>query len=300
MKIKTRRYYLYYLLKAGLFILNLLPLKVVLAIAGRGGRIACRMLPKYREIALENLRNSLDLPEEELERIACGVFVNLAKNGAEWIKLFGLRKMDLDKLVTETEGIGLLRSAFDDEKGVILITGHFGNWELGGLYLNKLGYKGAGIARRIYFHKYDELICALRNRYGVSVIYRDQPVKSFFRVLKNGQMLVILADQDIKGVDGVFVDFFGRKCFTPTAPVKFAMATGAKIVLAALVRNDDDTHKFVVRRVFDPASRKDEPDIVAKCTQEWTRAFEDLVRRYPDQWAWIHKRWKTRPDTKDD
>lgn len=294
MKIKTRRYYYYYFMRIGLFLLGLLPMRLVLKVAEFGAGKVYPFLGKYKHIALRNLRNSLDESEERIDAIARGVIVNLAKNGAEWIKLNGFVRLDPDRMITEIEGEELLREACSGETGNIALTGHFGNWELVGIFLRHLGLDGSALVRKIYFHKYGSFIENLRRRYDVPTIYRDESPKKILRLLKKGGLLGMLADQDIKKVDGIFVDYFGRECFTPTAPVKLALRTGAKIVMVFLVRKPDNTHKLIVQGVLDPSSEKEKEGVLREYTQKWTDIFEEVVREYPDQWVWVHDRWKTR------
>lgn len=294
MKIKTRRYYYYYFMRIGLFFMGMMPWRVALAVAEFGAKAIYPHLGKYKRTTLENLRTSLDVSREECERIALEVFVNLAKNGAEWIKLNGLIKPDISKVITESEGEDVLKEIVAEGRGVIALTAHFGNWELVGIFLTYLGIRGAAVARRIYFHKYGLFVENLRKRFGVPIIYRDESPKKFLRLLKEGKTLGLLADQDISSVDGVFVNFFDRPCFTPTAPIKLALATGAKVALVFMVRKPDNTHKMVVKGVLDPFKERKEEGVVEKYTQEWTDIFEQFVREYPEQWAWVHRRWKTK------
>lgn len=292
-KIKYRRYYIYYLLKTAIFVLNLVPLWLSLRIAGALGRLAYAVIPKYRELAVDNLMTALGLERKAAERIAMSVFSNLAKNGAEWIKFGTLDPADVDKIVTEAEGLENLDEVLKDKKGVIVLAFHFGNWELTGMYLRFRNYPGSTIARRIYFHKYDKLLNKMRARFDVHPIYRDESPKKMLKVLRDNGVMGIVPDQDIDSIDGIFVDFFGRPAFTPTAPVKLSMVSGARIVPVFVVRKPDGTHKLIADKPLDmpPGDRSEET--VKKYSQAWTNVLERYVRKYPDQWVWIHARWKT-------
>ncbi|MFH1665302.1 MAG: lysophospholipid acyltransferase family protein [Candidatus Omnitrophota bacterium] len=295
MKIKTRRYYIYYCAKILFFLISLLPLRVSQAIAGRAGRAAFRFVPKYRDITLANLNAVFNGGGRSNEKIAGEVFASVAKNGAEWIKLSLADPGKIGDLVTEFEGAEHLDSVLAEGKGAVILGFHFGNWELLGLYLRHMGYDGALIARRIYFHKYDKLITGMRTRYGARVIYRDDSPKKMLKELRNGNVLGILADQDVDSVDGVFVDFFGKPAYTPTAPVKIAMAAGTKIVPAFVLRKKDNTHKLILEKPIDPSLGDHTEDDIRRYTQAWTDILENYVRKYPEQWVWMHSRWKSRP-----
>ena len=124
----------------------------------------------------------------------------------------------------------------------------------------------------------------------------DESPKKLLRVLKNGGMIGILADQDVDSVDGVFVKFFGHDAFTPVAPVKIALATGAKIVPAFVVRKSDNSYRFVAEKPMTLSSSGDKEADVKRYTQEWTDTLEKHIRKDPEQWVWVHKRWKTKND----
>ncbi len=296
MKTKTRRYYLYYLIKVLFFLISLVPLKISMAIAGFFGKTAFRLVRKHREIAISNLDAVFKGDHASNARIAESVFANLAKNGAEWIKLSSLEPNRIDDLVTEFQGAEFLDGALSEGKGAVILGFHFGNWEMLGLYLRQKGYDGAVIVRRIYFHKYDKIITNMRRRFSVQGIYRDESPKKMLRVLKNGGVLGVLADQDVDSVDGVFVDFFGKPAYTPTAPVKLAMTAKAKIIPAFVIRKPDNTHKIVLEKPIDPVSENKTEEDVKRYTQAWTDVLEKYVRQYPEQWVWVHRRWKTQAE----
>jgi KDO2-lipid IV(A) lauroyltransferase len=292
-KIKTRRYYVYYVTKGLFFLLSLVSLKVSLAVADFLGKAAFRFLKKYRETAILNLDEAFGGDHETNVQRARGVFGNFAKNGAEWVKLSTINPKRIGELVTEDEGLEYLDDVLSRGKGAVVLGFHFGNWELLGLYLRHKGYPGSLVARRIYFHKYDKLITRMRQRFTAGVIYRDESPKKMLKVLKEGKVLGIVPDQDVDSIDGVFVDFFGKKAFTPTAPVKIALAAKTKIVPIIIVRKKDNTHKLVVEKPIDPLEEGGTEEGVKRCTQAWTSLLEKYVREYPEQWVWVHERWKT-------
>lgn len=281
------------------FLIGILPRTISLAVAGFAGKIAFRVVGKYRDKAISNLDSSLDGGHDQNVQIAEKVFQNLAKNGVEWLKMMYISKSGLFSLVSQIEGFHHLEKALEKRKGVIVVASHFGNWELMPIYLKAKGYKGAVIARRIYFRKYDKMITKLRNRFGPIVIYRDESPKKILRVLKNNGILGILADQDMKSVESVFVDFFGKPAYTPVAPVKLAMATGAVLMPGFMMRLEDNSYKFILEDPIEISESMDKQADVVKYTQAWTDVLERYIRKYPDQWVWLHDRWKTKPEDAD-
>ncbi|MCK4851822.1 MAG: lysophospholipid acyltransferase family protein [Candidatus Omnitrophica bacterium] len=294
MKIKTRRYYVYYLLKALIFLVGLIPRKAGLMLASFLGKAAFMLLRGYRDTTISNLDEALGRDPRRNTLIAEGVFRNLAKNGAEWIKLASSGREEVEAMVTEASGFEHLDRALAEGKGVILLVSHFGNWELLSIYLNLKGYKGTAVARRIYFHKYDRFIMRLRNRFGAQVLYRDESPRKLLKLLKSGGILGILADQDVDSVEGVFVNFFGKSAYTPAAPVRFGMVTGASLVPAFMIRKPDDTHKLVLEKPLVLLRGPDREEALKLYTRAWTDVLEKYVRQYPEQWVWMHQRWKTR------
>ncbi|RKY43275.1 MAG: hypothetical protein DRP85_00355 [Candidatus Makaraimicrobium thalassicum] len=295
MKIKTRRYYLYYSARVLFFLVRLIPLRISQTIAVFLGKAAFRLVRKYRGITIANLDAVFSSDHKSNLRIAERVFENIARTGAEWIKLSSLDPKRIDDLVTEFQGAEYLDDTLSEGKGAIVLGFHFGNWELLGLYLRQKGYEGNAVVRRIYFHKYDELLMQMRRRFGVEGIYRDEFPKKILRLLKKGGTLGILADQDVDSVDGIFVDFFGRPAYTPTAPVKLAMAAKTKIIPAFVIRKPDNTYRIVLEKPIDPSSGDStRQEDVKRYTRLWTAVLEEYVKRYPEQWVWLHSRWKTK------
>ena len=196
--------------------------------------------------------------------------------------------------MTESSGFEYLDEVLAKGKGALVMAGHFGNWELLMAYVRSRGYKGAVIGRRIYFHKYDEFITNLRVKTGDRVIYRDESPKKILRVLRDGEIIGILADQDIDSLEGVFVDFLGRPAFTSVAPVKLSIASGAAIIPCFIIRKKNGEHKLIFEKPIYTSKDRSSDEEIKKYTQAWTNVLEKYVREYPDHWVWIHKRWKTK------
>jgi len=294
MKIKTRRYYIYYLAVIGGSFIAILPLKLGLFLAELIGNLIFSFPSKDRQRALDNLKFAFpEKPEAERREIARQVFVNLSKNAVEWLNVYKLKKHNLHKWI-RAEGFDKVERAFEKGKGVIIMSPHFGNWELMSFYLS-FRYPSTAIARRIYFDGYDRFINKMRASKGVKIIYRDESPKKFLRALKNNEAVGLLADQDVDNIDGVFVDFFGRSAYTPKAPVAFAMASGAPLFPCFLIR-EKDHHRLVITDPIYPKKDGDREATIKRYTQEWTRITESYIRKYPGYWVWIHRRWKTRPE----
>jgi len=161
-------------------------------------------------------------------------------------------------------------------------------------YVKSKGYRGAVIGKRLYFHKYNDFINRLRLKTGDRVIYRDESPKKFLKVLRDGEIIGMLADQDISSVPGIFVEFFGKPAYTPVAPVKLSMASGAPIVPAFIIRKSDNTHKVIFEKPIAVKKGDSVDESTVEYTMAWTKVLEKYIRDYPEQWVWIHERWKTK------
>jgi len=293
MQYKYRRYFLYYLGRFAAALFYLLPIRACSNIAAFFGRCAFYLLPKYRKITIKNLTNAFgkEKSPEETRRIAIKVFENLGRNAGELINFPKINKKNIDKLI-RVEGLDKVDRSFADGKGTIILASHFGNWELVGLIFRIKGYPGYTIGRKIYFHKYDNWLNRLRRAQDINVIYRDDSVRKMLRVLKDNKILGIVADQDVDSVEGIFVNFFGMNAYTPVGPVALARAAGASLIPTFMIR-EGLCHRFVIEKpikLVDTGNK--EADIVTN-TQKWSDIVESYIRRYPEQWVWMHRRWKT-------
>jgi KDO2-lipid IV(A) lauroyltransferase len=251
---------------------------------------------KERIKTLNNLRFAFgkEKSEKELHRIAREVFANLGRNVVELINFPKITEANIDSLVQE-KGLHHINKGLRRQKGIVILASHFGNWELLAAYLTLKGYRGPVIARRIYFDKYDQALRRLRASKNVEVIYRDESPKKILKVLKSGGMVGVLADQDVDSVEGVFVDFFGKLAYTPVAPASLALATEAAILPCFLIR-EGSKRTFVVEKPVELEITGNKERDIATNTQKWSHVLESYIRKYPSQWVWMHKRWKTRPD----
>lgn len=293
-KFRLRRYIFYYLGRAAAFLVYLLPVRVSVYLAKFLGRIGFRVLGKYRRLTIENLKLAFgsEKADEEIEGIARRVFENLARYGVELINFPKINKGNLDKWVT-IGNAQILDAAVRRGKGIIILTAHFGNWELTGLTLRERGYRGCVIGRRIYFDKYDAWLNELRRMHDVNVIYRDESPRKAIKALRDNQIVGIVADQDVDSVEGVFVNFFGKPAYTPAGPVVLARATGAALIPALMIK-EGSRHVLMVEKPLELVDTGNKEQDLVTNTQKWSDVIESYIRKYPDQWVWMHRRWKTK------
>lgn len=255
------------------------------------------ILAKQRRIALESLGLAFgqEKSRQEIEKIARDCFVYMAKSAAELI--FMLDRPSLLKSRLQLIHKENLDSALSKGKGVILVSAHFGNFPLLLRRLSLEGYQTAGIMRPMRDSQLEKLFLNQRNKFRIKTIYsqpRQACVENSIRSLRNNEILFILLDQNF-GTGGIFVNFFGRMAATATGPVVLAQRTGAEIIPCFILRQPDDTHEIIFEPPLILEKAKDSRETIVLNIQRLTDMIESYIRRYPVEWGWIHRRWKSRP-----
>lgn len=260
------------------------------------GDLAFSVFRVRRAVTMRQLSRALgsEHTERELERIAREAYRNFGRMTFEYARFPRLTKREVDATVRVTGGEHL-SDALAGGKGAILVAAHFGNWELAAA-LAMMGYPVSFLVGEQHNTLVDGLMNRLRRRFGVETIPLTGSLRGVFRALRANRIVAMLSDQDA-GKRGVFVDFFGRPASTPYGPARFAAATGAPLIPGVAVRHPGGRHELVVSPPVSPVPAGTPPeDAACVLTQAYTRVFEDFIRRHPDQYFWMHRRWKTRPD----
>lgn len=259
------------------------------------GGCAFLLISRAREKAVKNLSQSF--PEKgdgEILALAKASFCELGRNAYDILRL---NKAGRDSLTSAVRisGLEVFDCAVKQGKGVVVVTGHIGCWELMPAAFAALGYPINVIGREVYDNRLNEMLVRLRTGQGIKTIDRDSGAREALRCLRRGEVLGVLIDQDTQ-VKGAFVKFFGRPAFTPTGAVEFALRTGAALVPMAIHRNGDGRHTINVLEPLELSSMgREEKDIVLQ-TQKCTTILESFIRCHPEQWVWFHDRWKTKPN----
>lgn len=280
-------------------LIRILPRSWVYAFAQNASRLGYRIAAKQRKSALESLGIAFgkEKSKEEIERIARDSFTFMAKGGMEM--MYFMNKPALAKKRVQMVGRDNLEAALSWGKGVILVSAHFGNFPLMMSKLSLEGYKIAGIMRPMRDERAEKMFLDTRTRLGIKTIY-SQPrkvcVEETIRSLRGKEIVFIPIDQNF-GSGGVFVDFFGRKAATATGPVVLAQRTGSPILPCFIIRQKDDTHRIIFEPPFHLKEGKAREETVTINIQKLTGIIESYIRRYPQEWSWIHRRWKSRPGT---
>lgn len=275
--------------------LALLPRKLALGVGNLMGRILFLVDTKHRKIALSNLSNAYghEKPPHEIRILARQVFENLGKMPFEIAWFWKLDRNDHDKYF-RIDGLPYYRNAFKKNRGVLLLTAHVGNWELLTIITAMNGYPLDIIYRPLDFRPLDQFFVNFRTRFGGALIPKNRSMRRILTSLKSGQGVAFLMDQNVDWYDGVFVDFFGRRACTNKGLALLALRTEAPVLPIFLVREGPIFRVEVGPEVPLIKTGDKTKDLEAN-TQQYNRVIEGIVRRYPDQWFWVHQRWKTQP-----
>lgn len=252
---------------------------------------------KQRIIALESLSVAFanEKSTNEINRIAKDSFSCMVKSAVELMFL-------MDKPQALKKRIGLVNKEYLDAallkgNGVILVSAHFGNFPLLLARLSLEGYKTSAIMRPMRDERVEKIFVKKRQKYNVKTIYsqpRNVCVDTTIRALRNNEIVFILIDQNF-GTGGVFVDFFGQKAATATGPVVLAQRTKAALLPCFIIRQRDDTHRIVLEPELELREGNTPQETVLINIQRLTSIIEIYIRRYPAEWGWIHRRWKSKP-----
>ncbi len=269
---------------------SIIPVSAALWCGRRVGGFIFLLNRKRRLIAYANLKAAFAKEKDpgELRRILKRVYENIAQTFVEVLNLTKVSRRYVDTYVKVIH-MERIRNAAESGKGVILLTAHFGNWELSSLVGAIEGFPMTVLARAQRMKRLDELLNRLRESKGCKVVRKGISVKFILRALRNREIVGMLADQDA-GKKGVFVNFFGRPTSTASGAFEFARHTRSILLPNFIVRLRGPHHHLFLEDCIDVSSGDTKAAV-----QKYMCLLEAYVRKYPDQWLWLHKRWKSTP-----
>jgi len=288
-------------------------LRVVLGIGSRlplgltrfFGRILLRIAMLFLKREKRRMREHIeiafpDLDEKQREQLMRGCADHLGSVLGEVTWLWRADAADVEQMC-EIEGMEHIEKAIAGGRGGILATGHLGNWELLNARLGVVGFPITLAVRELDDSRVDQLVTTLRTRFGSKVILRGSSAgRQLIQALGKGGGVGLLIDQDIPSIPGVFVPFFGRPAWTPSGAAMLALRMRCPIMPGFIHRKPDGTHKI---KIYPPLEIPNEGTLEEKVqimTAAATAAAEWQVRAWPEQWVWMHRRWRTRPEEESD
>ena len=281
----------YSILRTICSVLTLLPLGFSYSLAGALGTFGYRILKYRRQIVMDNLRIAFGrkMPESQIEEIAAESYRQIAMS---FVELLVAPKLHAQiQHILEPKHFSLIQRLLHEGKGLITVSGHLGNWELQGAAAATAISGPFTVAAVQQSNPYvDRFITRRRNEMGMQVAGTKEAMKLLLRALKNKQAIGLVADQNA-GRNAVFVDFFGKAAATHPGPAQLALKFGAPLLVGAAIRTGPGQFKILSEQVEIKAD-----DTVETLTQRHVKILESFIRQHPEQYFWLHRRWKTRPE----
>ena len=259
----------------------------------RLGRLGYRPLGIRRAVVEDHLRHAF--PERSADWIAAtadAAYAHLGREMMAMLRLSHLSRADITARVRHEVGRERLREAFALGKGIVLVGGHFGNWEVGAASIAAQGYPVDAIYQPLRNPLFNAAVTDARKRLGLNLIPRKSASTVALQRLREGRIVAFVADQNA-GRSGVFVPFFGQLASTHRGAALMAVRSGAPLFFGAPIRRED--HYLAITEEINTPRTGELADVVHRLTADYTACLESLVRQWPEQYFWHHRRWKTRP-----
>jgi KDO2-lipid IV(A) lauroyltransferase len=272
---------------------QLMPYRAGVLAGGLIGFLSFYLFSRERNRTLTHLTQVfIDKDSSWVRKTAKGCFVHLGKSLLEIVLMSPGRASN----VVAIKGLENLQNALDRGRGVVFVTGHIGNWELMAHAVADRNYPVSVVAAPIEPEQVNDMIVGLRAKLGVRTILRSRPGASreLIRVFKENRLLGILMDQDTD-VESVFVDFLGRPAWTPTAAASMALKFGAPVIFGYIKRNKNDQHTVTIEGPLDLINTGNTEKDIIDNTAMLSKKLGDCILHNPEQWVWMHRRWRRQP-----
>jgi KDO2-lipid IV(A) lauroyltransferase len=296
---KLQIYAEYYAARIALGAIGVFPFAWSLKIGEMLSFIPYKFAKRLRFVGFRNLELALpELSRIEHEKILRDTFKSL---GRQLGTLSHLSRLTLERVreLVDIDGIEHFQGAVGRNQGKILVTGHFGGWELSHIVASAYGFPVNVVARRLDNPLLENLMETMRTGLGSRTIDKKASARTMLRLLQKKEFIGILADLNTQEYEGIFVDFFGLPASTTTGPAKLALYTDAAILPAfAVWQKDKRRYLLKACEPLEMPKSEDMEENIKILTQSMTAKIEEFIRAYPDQWMWIHKRWNTQPPGK--
>lgn len=289
----------YLAVRAAVGVVQALPTAWAFAVAEWFGRLAYRVDKRHRRVAADNLAAAYpDLGPAAVDGLVRGCYRHFATVAVEMLLLPRKLKTHNWRRSASLVGGREIMGHLLGRRPVLIVTGHFGNWEMAGYVVGVCGFRTFAIARVLDNLHLERFLKRFRQATGQTIIAKKDDFDRLTAALKGGAAVATLADQDA-GPRGVFVDFFGRPASAHKAVALMAIEFDAVMVVTGVPRVGGPLdYQVVCEDVIDPRDYAGRPDAVRAITQRYHAALERLIRRHPEQYFWLHRRWKSQPAAK--
>lgn len=296
---RVKRFVRAVVLRALLWAVQVIPLRLASSLGAAAGALAYVFARSEVRKALGSL--AIAFPEKsaaEREALARACFRHLGSVAMELVRITAFDARRHEFVEWDAASRATLQAALAREKGVVFVTGHVGNWELLARFVTQEGYPVSVVGKETSDARTTQLLEDFRTSAGMRVIWRgrDGAAKELLRALKSNRLLGLLIDQDTK-VQSVWVPFFGRPAKTPRAAADLVLRTGASAILGFCTRLGPLKYRITLQELPRPEGRDEAA--VTQLTADFTRGIEAQIRAHPEQWVWMHERWKSPPPRTD-
>ncbi|MBX2963785.1 MAG: lysophospholipid acyltransferase family protein [Cyclobacteriaceae bacterium] len=293
---KIRYTVIYIVLRLVIFISWLIPRNVWVRICGGLGSLAYYLATQSRNLTIRHLTMAFGktMPADEIRKLAKRVFRMMGKNAGDIIRAVNIKNYESFKRITVANNFHYAEQARQKGNGVIFLTAHIGAFEFSATEVSFRGYQPYIIGASMKDKRLNRLLWSQRSKFGATIVERGKDTFTLIKALKKKGSIGILIDQDTR-VKSVFVNFFGVPCATPVGATLLALKTGAAVVPAFCHLRDDLMQEINFYPEVELARTGDEETDIRVNTQRFNDIIEAEIRKFPDQWVWLHERWKTKP-----
>lgn len=296
---KIRRYLVYVVTRFSLVLFNLIPRKLANFLGGWVGLAAWKLITKDQRLIFRHLSLCYNGSMSVREKVNIGqrFFINSGRNISDLIRFESHYDREIHGLI-DVEGMAHFENAYKKGKGVFGITGHLGNFELLAVFLAKRGYRIGVVSRPLADKKLNEMLITNRKKMGIVNFYASESPIGVVKWLKSGGAVGVLIDTDSSRVKGDFFPFYNRLSKLPVGQSVMALRLGSPLVPIACVRNGNNRYKVIIRPEIPINNSGDLKNDINRITRSCSLELETMIRTYPDQWIWMHNRWKSSPENR--
>lgn len=283
-----------------IFIFRILPIKWVRRFADFGGRMFYKFGKNSRNRALHNLKliYGNELTDIQLTEMAKASLTESVKSFFDYMAYSHVKDKKKYFRLVKVTGEEHLKAAYQRGKGVICLVPHMSSWEFAAITPPMLGYSTSAASKAMKMELLEWLMVKFRTRRGMKNITREGSYQALTEVLKRGECLIIMTDQDTR-VKGIFVDFLGKTAYTPLGASRLLADTDAALVPMAMTRREDGDYLFTIYPELPTTKTGDQVQDLMTNTINQNKILGEMIRKNPTQWVWMHQRWKTTPESLD-